>query len=73
LRFHHKKYKTEENTKNLTSKKRFRNQNKTKQNKTEFKKRKKKLLPAIQNSIQHNLQKKRKWRSHMIAIPGARL
>jgi hypothetical protein len=55
---HHKKYKTEENTKNLTSKKRFRNQTKTKQNKTEFKKRKKKLLPAIQNSFQHNLQKK---------------
>jgi hypothetical protein len=68
---HHKKYKTEENTKNLTSKKRFRNQTKTKQNKTEFKKRKKSFFRRYK--IAFSTTYKRKWRSHMITIPGPRL
>jgi hypothetical protein len=68
---HHKKYKTEENTKNLTSKKRFRNQTKPKQNKTEFKKRKKSFFRRYK--IAFSTTYKRKWRSHMITIPGARL
>jgi hypothetical protein len=68
---HHKKYKTEENTKTLTSKKND-SETKPKQNKTEFKKRKKSFCRRykIASSTTYN---KRKWRSHMIAIPGARL
>lgn len=57
---HHKKYKTEENTKKSHVQKND-SETKPKQNKTKqnLKKEKKKLLSAIQNnSFQHNLQKK---------------